>query len=272
MSIGDLPRAYFAFPGLLRDQLVSAILTGAKTTTTSLAMEYELDGAPLPSIGDRAVVIDSADQPVAVIEVTAVRVLRLAEVDETHARDEGEGFGSVAACGPHMSGTGTAPRYASCSATTLSPLPTTSWWWPNGSRWSRPCSRSALVDAKYLNGSSPRVTLVIGSSSVAIDQHQRSAEKPEEGAKASGWHPPHPPAALPAAAHRPDREQPLDLVDQPDAADEVGHVQRELGLPGPGVGPDGGSGYWLTSVKPMLATGLPGAPRLPLSCCVANTA
>jgi uncharacterized protein YhfF len=97
MSIGDLPRAYFAFPGPLRDRLVSAILTGAKTTTTSLAVEYELDSAPLPSIGDRAVVIDSADQPVAVIEVTAVRVLRLAEVDETHARDEGEGFGSVAA-------------------------------------------------------------------------------------------------------------------------------------------------------------------------------
>jgi hypothetical protein len=48
-----------------------------------------------------------------------------------------------------------------------------------------------LVDAKYLNGSSPRITLVIGSSSVAIDQHQRSAEKLEEEAKASGWHPPH---------------------------------------------------------------------------------
>jgi uncharacterized protein YqfB (UPF0267 family) len=149
MSIGDLPRAYFAFPGLLRDQLVSAILTGAKTTTTSLAMEYELDGAPLPSIGDRAVVIDSADQPVAVIEVTAVRVLRLAEVDETHARDEGEGFGSVAACGPHMSGTGTAPRYASCSATTLSPLPTTP-----GPRHASPCHR--VVERRHRPASKKR--------------------------------------------------------------------------------------------------------------------
>ena len=40
--------------------------------------------------------MDSAGEPVAVIETTAVRVLRLADVDLTHALGEGEGYTSVA--------------------------------------------------------------------------------------------------------------------------------------------------------------------------------
>lgn len=96
-DIPDLPRAYFAFPGPLRDQLVAAVLSGAKTSTTGLLTEYERDGEPLPAVGDRSVVVDSADRPVAVIEVTDVRVVRLGDVDLDHAWDEGEGYDSVAA-------------------------------------------------------------------------------------------------------------------------------------------------------------------------------
>ena len=40
--------------------------------------------------------IDSAAEPVALIEVVAVRVLRLADVDLAHAVGEGEGFATVA--------------------------------------------------------------------------------------------------------------------------------------------------------------------------------
>ena len=40
--------------------------------------------------------IDSAGNRVAVIETTAVRVLRLADVDLAHAVGEGEGYASVA--------------------------------------------------------------------------------------------------------------------------------------------------------------------------------
>ncbi|WKU02723.1 ASCH domain-containing protein [Micromonospora sp. HUAS LYJ1] len=93
----DLPRFEFAFPGPLRDQLVAAVLSGAKTSTTGLLQDYERDGEPLPAVGDRAVVVDSADRPVAVIEVTGVRLVRLGDVDLDHARDEGEGYDSVAA-------------------------------------------------------------------------------------------------------------------------------------------------------------------------------
>ena len=40
--------------------------------------------------------MDSIGRPVAVIETTAVRVMRLADVDLDHAVGEGEGFTSVA--------------------------------------------------------------------------------------------------------------------------------------------------------------------------------
>jgi uncharacterized protein YhfF len=94
---GDaLPRAEFAFPGPLRDELVASILAGTKTATAALLAEYEREGEPLPKVGDRAVVVDSESQPVAVIETTEVRVIRASEVDQQFAIDEGEGFASVA--------------------------------------------------------------------------------------------------------------------------------------------------------------------------------
>ncbi|MEV4201907.1 ASCH domain-containing protein [Micromonospora globbae] len=96
MDLDDLPRARFAFPGPLRDRLVAAILAGAKTSTTGLLLGYEREGEPLPRVGQRSVVVDSAERPVAVIEVTEVRVLRLADVDLAHVVDEGEGDTSVA--------------------------------------------------------------------------------------------------------------------------------------------------------------------------------
>jgi uncharacterized protein YhfF len=92
----DLPIAEFAFPGPLRDQLVGAILDGTKTTTTGLLVEYEHEGSPLPQAGQRQGVVDSGGTRVAVIELTAVRVIRLAGVDLAHALGEGEGYTSVA--------------------------------------------------------------------------------------------------------------------------------------------------------------------------------
>src|SRR5690348_18259142 len=92
----DLPVAEFAFPGPLRDQLVAAILAGAKTATTGLVADYEHENEPLPGPGLRQAVVDSAGRPVAVIETTAVRVLRPADVDLNHALGEGAGYTSAA--------------------------------------------------------------------------------------------------------------------------------------------------------------------------------
>ncbi|MEU8926636.1 ASCH domain-containing protein [Kitasatospora sp. NPDC048545] len=94
--VAALPPEEFAFPGPLRDQLVAAVLSGAKTSTTGLIADYEHAGEPLPQPGERAAVLDSDGRRVAVIETTDVRVVPLAEVDLQHALDEGEGYGSVA--------------------------------------------------------------------------------------------------------------------------------------------------------------------------------
>ena len=88
--------AEFAFPGPLRDQLVAAIVSGTKTTTTGLVVDYEHEREALPSAGQREIVIDSAGRPVTVIETVAVRVIRLGDVDLEHALGEGEGYASVA--------------------------------------------------------------------------------------------------------------------------------------------------------------------------------
>lgn len=96
MNIEDLPAAEFGFPGPLRDRLVAAILSGAKTSTSSLVAGYRREGAPLPRAGELSAVVDSAGRRVAVIETTEVRVVRLADVDLRHVLDEGEGEASVA--------------------------------------------------------------------------------------------------------------------------------------------------------------------------------
>lgn len=95
-DVAELPKAEFAFPGPLRDRLVAAVLDGSKTATTALVAEYERAGEPLPEAGDRSVLVDSEDRPVAVLEVTGVRVVPLARVDTAHAVDEGEGYAGVA--------------------------------------------------------------------------------------------------------------------------------------------------------------------------------
>jgi uncharacterized protein YhfF len=96
MNLHDLPVTEFAFPGPLRDQLVAAILSGAKTSTSGLVLEYERENEPLPKAGWHSAVVDSEGRRVAAIEITEVRVVRLADVDLQHALDEGEGFKSVA--------------------------------------------------------------------------------------------------------------------------------------------------------------------------------
>jgi uncharacterized protein YhfF len=90
-------KAEFGSPGTtLREQLVSAVLRGEKTATAGLLVDYERDGESLPEVGERQAVVDNDGRDVAVIEITEVRVLRIGDADLSFARDEGEGFESVA--------------------------------------------------------------------------------------------------------------------------------------------------------------------------------
>jgi uncharacterized protein YhfF len=91
-------KAEFGFAGTpLREQLVAAVLRGDKTATAGLLVDYERDGEPLPKAGERYAVVDNEGRDVAVIEITEVNVCRIGDTDEQFARDEGEGFESVAA-------------------------------------------------------------------------------------------------------------------------------------------------------------------------------
>jgi uncharacterized protein YhfF len=80
----------------LREQLVAAVLRGEKTATAGLLVDYERDGEPLPVAGERCLLVDNADEAVTVLEVTDVRVLRVADCELAFAHAEGEGFESVA--------------------------------------------------------------------------------------------------------------------------------------------------------------------------------
>lgn len=85
-----------AYPGPLRDQLVAAVISGAKTSTSSLLVEYQLADEPLPFEGQRRVLVDSDLRAVGIVEDTEVRQVPLGEVDLDFAREEGEGYESVA--------------------------------------------------------------------------------------------------------------------------------------------------------------------------------
>ncbi len=95
-DFAHLPTVEFAFPGPLRDQLVSAILDRRKVSTTGLAWAYEVEEERLPMAGDRFLVVDSSGRAVAVIEDTDVSVIPLGDVDLVHVESEGEGHLTVA--------------------------------------------------------------------------------------------------------------------------------------------------------------------------------
>ena len=92
IATGGLSRWGFAEPGALRDQLTAAALAGLKTTTASLLVEYEIDGEAVPVVGQVDVLVDSDERDVAIVETVGVRIARLADVDDRHAIDEGEGY------------------------------------------------------------------------------------------------------------------------------------------------------------------------------------
>lgn len=94
-SVTKLPKVEFAFPGPLRDALVEAVRAGTKTASASLLAEYEQLDQPLPAVGDRGTVVDSADSPVCVIEITDVEVVPMEDVSDEHALAEGESYSTA---------------------------------------------------------------------------------------------------------------------------------------------------------------------------------
>ena len=71
------------------------MLAGRKVATSALLRQYAEEAEPLPEPGARRIMVDSANAPVAVVEVLDVRVIRIGEADLQLAIDEGEGFETV---------------------------------------------------------------------------------------------------------------------------------------------------------------------------------
>ncbi|WP_223847850.1 ASCH domain-containing protein [Bifidobacterium reuteri] len=90
-DLANLPKAEFMMPGPERDRLVGLILDGTKIATAALLLDYVECADPLPRTGNRSVLVNSDDHGVAVLATTDVAVIRLADVTDQHAIDEGEG-------------------------------------------------------------------------------------------------------------------------------------------------------------------------------------
>jgi uncharacterized protein YhfF len=83
LRLGGLEIVKFEDPGPVRDQVVAAILAGAKTTTTGLVLEF-------PEPGQQYVVLDSVSRPAAVIEMTEVRKVPIADINLRHVIADGD--------------------------------------------------------------------------------------------------------------------------------------------------------------------------------------
>jgi uncharacterized protein YhfF len=82
--------------GGLGDRLLAAVLSGAKTATSSLAVEY-LNGDPLPRVGEQLELTDHAGVTHGTVVTTRVTIIPLHLVGDDVARDEGEGYADAAA-------------------------------------------------------------------------------------------------------------------------------------------------------------------------------
>lgn len=77
------------------DMLAELARSGVKTATSSAGTLYELEGEPLPEVGECSVILDSRDQAVCVIRTTRVYTLPFDQVTAEHAYSEGEGDRSL---------------------------------------------------------------------------------------------------------------------------------------------------------------------------------
>ncbi len=81
-------------PGEMRGRLNDLVLAGLKTATAGTLAEYECEGEALEHVAEHLALLDDSGNSVATVEVTAVDVLRFADVDWAFAQAEGEGFTS----------------------------------------------------------------------------------------------------------------------------------------------------------------------------------
>ena len=73
------------------DMLAQLVIEGKKTATSSAHALYELESEQIPTIDSYSIILNSNEEPVAIIRNVDVRILPMNKVPVEHAVAEGEG-------------------------------------------------------------------------------------------------------------------------------------------------------------------------------------
>lgn len=73
------------------DYLAQLVIDGVKSATCSGHIFYEIENEPLPSVEDYSIILNSNDEPLAIIKTVDVKIMPMNEVPEDFAIAEGEG-------------------------------------------------------------------------------------------------------------------------------------------------------------------------------------
>jgi len=75
----------------IEDSLVTLVVNGKKTATSSWLESYAHLNERLPYVGHISYVMNSKDEPICVVEITKIEIRKFLAVDDVFAALEGEG-------------------------------------------------------------------------------------------------------------------------------------------------------------------------------------
>lgn len=76
--------------GEAQDELAQAVIDGRKTATCSAQIIYELENEPVPVTEEYSIILNSLEEPVAIIKTVDVSIMPMNEVTEEFALAEGD--------------------------------------------------------------------------------------------------------------------------------------------------------------------------------------
>ena len=79
----------------MADDLLAYVVSGEKTATSGMVLDFEVEAEPIPTIGEKLIVLNGKKDPVCIIEMIDVQKKKFKDVDEEFALKEAEGFKSL---------------------------------------------------------------------------------------------------------------------------------------------------------------------------------
>ena len=94
LDIPEYDAYYYGYPEQA-DEILDALLRGDKRATTGLKPLYDLEGEPLPRVGQFSVILDSKGHPHCITRIQKVEITKFRDITAEYARIEGEGDKSL---------------------------------------------------------------------------------------------------------------------------------------------------------------------------------